>query len=64
MERYNIKNVEKKWQDYWSKKKTHASMPTTHVPTPAIPPGWSQPSLCPDGNVRRVRACATADKRC
>ena len=25
MERYNIKNVEQKWQDYWSKNKTHAS---------------------------------------
>ena len=25
MERYNIKNVEKKWQDYWSKEKTHTS---------------------------------------
>ncbi len=25
MERYNIKNIEKKWQDYWSKKKTLAS---------------------------------------
>ena len=25
MERYNIKSVEKKWQDYWSTKKTHAS---------------------------------------
>ena len=25
MERYNIKNVEQKWQDYWSKKKTHTS---------------------------------------
>ena len=24
MERYNIKNIEKKWQDYWSKKKTNA----------------------------------------
>ena len=23
MERYNIKNIEKKWQDYWSKKKTN-----------------------------------------
>ena len=23
MERYNIKNVEKKWQDFWSKNKTH-----------------------------------------
>ena len=23
MERYNIKNVEKKWEDYWSKKKTN-----------------------------------------
>ena len=26
MERYNIKNVEKKWQDYWSKKKTDSSV--------------------------------------
>ena len=26
MERYNIKNVEKKWQDYWSKKKTNSSI--------------------------------------
>ena len=26
MERYNIKLVEKKWQDYWSIKKTNASM--------------------------------------
>jgi len=25
MERYNIKNVEQKWQDYWSKNKTHTS---------------------------------------
>jgi len=25
MERYNIKNVEKKWQDIWSSKKTYAS---------------------------------------
>ena len=23
MERYNIKNVEKKWQDFWSEKKTN-----------------------------------------
>jgi len=23
MERYNIKNVEKKWQDLWSEKKTN-----------------------------------------
>ena len=23
MERYNIKNVEKKWQDYWFEKKTN-----------------------------------------
>ena len=22
MERYNIKNIEKKWQDHWSSKKT------------------------------------------
>ena len=26
MERYNIKNVEKKWQDIWSKKKTYAAV--------------------------------------
>ena len=26
MERYNIKNVEKKWQDIWTKKKTNASI--------------------------------------
>ena len=26
MERYNIKNVEKKWQDIWSKKKTDAAL--------------------------------------
>jgi len=26
MERYNIKNVEKKWQDTWSKEKTHSSL--------------------------------------
>jgi leucyl-tRNA synthetase len=26
MERYNIKNVEKKWQDIWSKKKTHSAI--------------------------------------
>ena len=26
MERYNIKNVEKKWQDIWAKKKTHAAI--------------------------------------
>ena len=26
MERYNIKNVEKKWQDFWSKKKTDAAI--------------------------------------
>jgi len=26
MERYNIKNVEKKWQDIWSKKKTHSAV--------------------------------------
>ena len=26
MERYNIKNVEKKWQDIWSKKKSHAAI--------------------------------------
>ena len=26
MERYNIKNVEKKWQDIWSKKKTDAAI--------------------------------------
>ena len=26
MERYNIKNVEKKWQDIWSKKKTYAAI--------------------------------------
>ena len=25
MERYNIKSVEEKWQNYWSKKKTHTS---------------------------------------
>ena len=25
MERYNIKIVEKKWQDIWSKKKTYAA---------------------------------------
>ena len=25
MERYNIKNVEKKWQDVWSSKKTDAA---------------------------------------
>jgi len=25
MERYNIKSVEKKWQNYWSKKRTHTS---------------------------------------
>jgi len=24
MERYNITNIEKKWQDYWSEKKTNA----------------------------------------
>ena len=23
MERYNIKNIEKKWQDFWSEKKTN-----------------------------------------
>ena len=26
MERYNVKKVEKKWQDIWSKKKTHAAI--------------------------------------
>ena len=26
MERYNTKNVEKKWQDIWAKKKTHAAI--------------------------------------
>ena len=26
MERYNIKNVEKKWQDIWTKKKTNAAI--------------------------------------
>jgi len=26
MERYNIKNVEKKWQDIWAKKKTNAAI--------------------------------------
>ena len=26
MERYNIKNVEKKWQDFWSKKKTNSAI--------------------------------------
>ena len=26
MERYNIKNVEKKWQDVWSNKKTDAAI--------------------------------------
>ena len=26
MERYNIKNVEKKWQDIWSKKKYNAAI--------------------------------------
>ena len=26
MERYNIKNVEKKWQDIWSKKKPYAAV--------------------------------------
>ena len=25
MERYNIKNIEKKWQDYWSKNKTNVA---------------------------------------
>jgi len=25
MERYNIKSVEKKWQDIWAKKKTNAT---------------------------------------
>ena len=25
MERYNIKSVEKKWQDFWSEKKTNAA---------------------------------------
>ena len=25
MERYNIKNIEKKWQDIWSKQKTHTA---------------------------------------
>ena len=26
MERYNIKITEKKWQDFWSQKKTHAAV--------------------------------------
>ena len=26
MERYNIKNVEKKWQDTWAKEKTHSAV--------------------------------------
>ena len=26
MERYNIKSVEKKWQDYWLKKKINTSI--------------------------------------
>ena len=26
MERYNIKNVEKKWQDIWSTQKKHAAV--------------------------------------
>ena len=26
MERYNIKNVEKKWQDIWSSQKTNAAI--------------------------------------
>ena len=26
MERYNIKNIENKWQDIWSKKKTNTAV--------------------------------------
>ena len=32
MERYNVKEVEKKWQDIWAKKKTDAAIIDKNTP--------------------------------